>query len=223
MNKRELIKNITIFSNVSGDSLDRLERIVQKVDFNPGNIIFSEGETADALYILKKGAVDLIKSSPSGREQLIRAVGVGEMFAEAAMFSGENYPATAIVKENSSLLVIKKDDFLKFIRLHPEVSMNIMGAMAKLLHHLNALVANLALGSVASRLASYLIESAELAKSSTFKLEIKKRDLAFQLGTISETLSRNLKKFKDDGLIDIHRSTIRIKNSARLKELASGK
>lgn len=219
MNKRELIKSSFIFNNISESALSRLEKIVARSTFNADSIIFSEGEPAEALYILDSGAVDLIKSSPGGREQLIRAVGIGETFAEAAMFSGENYPVTAIARERSSVLTIRKSDFLQFIRSNPEVSLNMMGAMAKLLRHLNTLVANISLGSVQSRLASYIIERAEREKSSVLKLGIKKRDLAFQLGTISETLSRNLKRLKDNGIINIKGNTITIKNKSMLKSL----
>jgi len=91
--------------------------------------------------------------------------------------------------------------------------------MAKLLRHLNRLVAEISMKSVPARLARYLIAESKEAGSNRFELKIKKTELAFKLGTISETLSRTLKKFKDDGLISVSGKLIEILNSSGLSSI----
>ena len=140
MSKQNLIKETPLFSELNASTQASLEKITKTITFSNDEMIFSEGDPAENLYILADGVVDLIKSSPDGKEQLIRQVDEGETFAEAAMFSGESYPVTAITRSEGSLLIISKNEFLSFIKENPDISMQIMGAMAKLLRHLNQLI-----------------------------------------------------------------------------------
>jgi len=220
MNTHELIKETPLFSELKPNAQTELQKITLTITFSKDEMLFTEGEPAENLYILSSGTVDLIKSSPDGKEQLIRQVDEGETFAEAAMFSGESYPVTAIARSKGSLLVIHKNKFLSFIKKNPEISMQIMGAMAKLLRHLNQLITKMTLGSVQSRLAAFIIKRSRESGSPSFELGMKKQELAFQLGTISETLSRNLRKLQDDGIIEVNGQSITIKNATRLNELS---
>lgn len=220
MSKRELIKNTPFFSELNSQAVSSLEKIIRQANYNKNDILFFAGEPAKYLFFVESGLVELIKSSPDGKEQLIRTVNFGETFAEAAMFAGEDYPVTAIVRSKSSIMSISKENFLEFVRSNPEVSLSIMGAMSKLLRHLNTLVTNLSLTSVASRLAQFLLQRSRETGSRSFELGIKKRELAFKLGTISETLSRNFKKMRATGIINVTNNTINIIDITALRDLA---
>lgn len=220
MNKEELLKGCPIFSNVGDSLLKNLAAIARSASYDRDCIIFSEGDDADTLYILASGAIVLVKSSPDGREQLIRNVKPGEVFAEAAMFSGKTYPATAIARQESQVLLIEKREFVVLIQQFPELSLKIMGTMAHLLRHLNNMLAEMSLYSVEGRLASYFLSLVRKFKSNTFALPVKKKELAFELGTVPETLSRNLKKMQGRGLVSIRGNQVIIKDIDRLKTFA---
>lgn len=219
MDKLELLKKCAFFSDIDGASLTGLQKIVGEKKYSKGQMIFSEGEDSTALHILGTGSVDLVKLSPGGKEKLIRTVEPGEVFAEAAVFSGETYPATAMARSESKLFTIKRSKFISFVRSNPDVAIKMLGTMSRLLRHLNNLLSELTLGSVSSRLAKFLIRTSEEEKNISFKLPVRKNDLAFILGTVSETLSRNIKKFKKLGLIEVRGNLIRIKDLKKLKEL----
>lgn len=210
MKRSELIRNCLIFSELENSAIKGLSAIIHEQQISRDEMLFAEGDDASDLYILAEGEIELTKSSPDGKEQLIRTVRAGETFGEAAMFAGDTYPATATAKRASAVLALAKKDFIGYIKAHPEVSLKMMGAMAKLLRHLNRLVAELSLGSVQSRLAGYLMKRYKKDGKRSFMLGIKKRELAFKLGTISETLSRTLKKFKTRRLIDVQGERITI-------------
>jgi CRP/FNR family transcriptional regulator len=212
-----IINKSVLFSGLGPETISAIDKISKSIHLNNGGILFTEDDPASELYILSTGSVDLIKSTPDGKEQLIRRVEPGEAFAEAAVFSGELYPVTAMASSVSTLISISRQNFLNLIKTDPNVSLKMMGTMAKLLRHLNSLVGELALGSVASRLAAYLVKRSTKEGSAEFKLNMKKQDLAFQLGTIRETLSRNLSNFKRLGLIDVKGNVIFIKNIRALK------
>lgn len=220
MNKEELLKCCPIFSNVGDLLLKNLAAIARSTSYDRNCIIFSEGDDADTLYVLASGAIALVKSSPDGREQLIRNVKAGEVFAEAAMFSGKTYPATAIARQESQVLLIEKREFVALIQQFPELSLKIMGTMAHLLRHLNKLLAEMSLYSVEGRLASYFLSLSKKFKSNAFTLPIKKGELAFELGTVSETLSRNLKKMQDKGFVSIRGNQVVIKDIDGLEAFA---
>lgn len=219
MSVQTIIKNCQLFSGLDESAARALGEAAAKQSHAQKSIIFSEGDAVASFFILIDGSVDLIKSTPDGREQLVRQVKPGEMFAEAAMFSGIAYPATAIARTDSTLVVITKPSFVSIVKEHPEVALAIMGTMAKLLRHLNKLVSDLSLGSVASRLARYLIDESKKIGAATFDLPIAKRDLAFKLGTVPETLSRTFKKFASKGVVEVHGRTININDIGKLKKL----
>ncbi len=222
MSTVDLIRSCALFSELEVQAAKELAAIAIKKGFSGGTILFHEGDDADALYILVEGCVDLIKSSPEGREQLVRSVKGGEMFAEAVMFSGETYPATAHVRNASKLLIIRKAAFVKLVRAHPEISMAMIGTMAKLLRHLNARLSELSLGSVPQRLASYMLQRMREEGSSSFSIGMPKKELAVHLGTVPETLSRNLKRMREEGLIEVRRDTVIINDIEGLNDISAG-
>lgn len=215
-----IIQNCPIFAGLDESAAQALAGSAAKQSHAEESIVFSDGDPAASLFILIDGSIDLIKSTPDGREQLVRQVKSGEMFAEAAMFSGIAYPATAIARTDSTLVVVTKSSFLTIVKEHPEVALAIMGTMAKLLRHLNKLVSDLSLGSVAQRLARYLIDESKKLGTTTFDLPLPKRDLAFKLGTVPETLSRTLKKLASKGIVEVHGKTIKISNISELEKNA---
>ncbi len=219
MKTQEHIKESVLFKGLEGSVVSKIASISNVIEKEKNEILFSEDEEADALYILISGSVFLVKSSISGKEQLVRKVGKGEMFAEAAMFSGQNYPVTAIIKQNSKLIVITKIKLQKLIALHPEIALKIMGVMSGLLRHLNQLVSDLSLSSVDARLAKFILNKYQETNSLEFKIGMPKKDLALRLSTISETLSRTFNKFTKKGIISIKKDQIRIKNLDALEEL----
>lgn len=219
MNTKEILKTCVLFSDLDSQSISELAAIANAKSFESGAIIFSEGDESRSFYILSEGSLDLVKISPDGRERLARSVKKGEVFAEAAVFSGDSYPATAIARSACRIFAIEKHAFISLVRRNPEVSFKIMGVMARLLRHLNSLLADASLNSVSTRLAKYLIARSKETNSRAFDLGIKKQELAFHLGIVPETLSRTFKKFQTAGFVAVHGKWIKIKNIEGLRRV----
>ncbi|MFH1874158.1 MAG: Crp/Fnr family transcriptional regulator [Pseudomonadota bacterium] len=213
------LKQYVLFADLDQRGLVAIENIAVLKNISANNAIFYADEPAQTLFLVQKGKVDLIKSSTEGKEQLIRQVNSGEIFAEAAMFSGTTYPVNAITRTDCELILINKKDLLRLIKIHPEISFKMMGAMANLLRHLNNLISELSLGSVSSRLALFLFKRFRQEGKNKFSLGLPKKELAFQLGTIPETLSRTLKKMKKSGLIQVEKDKVTIKDPEQLTTL----
>jgi len=221
MDKRELIAKSPIFSAMSRKAIGDLSAISQIRKAAKDEIIFSEGDAADSLFIAASGKVDLVKYAPDGRERFVRHVGAGETFAEAAMFAGEAYPVSAVARQASALISIDRDKFHKFVQDHPDASLAMLSAMARLLRHWSDLLSELSLSSVESRIAAWLLRKSRASKGQSFRLGIQKKELAFKLGTIPETLSRNLRKLTDSGAISMEGDRITIEDPIALDDVAT--
>jgi len=213
----DVLKKTMLFSGLESSELNELGRVAVSSKVKSSEIIFTEGEDALSLYVLASGSINLVKTSVDGKEQLIRSVKQGEVFAEAAMFSGSTYPVTAVAKSDSQLMIFRKKGLLAFIKKHPDVSLKMMGVMSNLLRHLNSLLGELSLGTVSSRLAAYLLKRAKDEGSKEFSLGVPKSELAFKLGTIPATLSRNFKIMSAKGWISIKGDLVKINDIIALE------
>lgn len=202
--------------------LSKVEKILIKRTYPPNTIIFSEGEPAEGFYIIDSGRVKVFKLSPEGKEYVLHTFESGEMFAEAAMFSGTSYPASAETMQNTTLMYLPKEAFLGLIRKYPELSFKMLGSLSIRLRKFAGIIEDLYLKEVSARLAKYLLDMSVQAGSDSFRLDVTKTELAVRLGMARETLSRAFKKFKDKKIISIDRKHICILNSELLKEVSAG-
>jgi CRP-like cAMP-binding protein len=223
--KRALLGRIYLFSGVGAADLETLAQMALSKSFPRQSVIFWEGKEAQGFYILVSGQAKLVKTSPEGKEYIIRLVGPGETFAEAAVFGDIPYPATAIALEDCQTLFFPKAPFLKHLAASPTLARNMLATLSRLMLHLTKQLEDLSLKEVSARLARYIQERClethgKIEKGLTCELPTTKTHLAAYLGTISETLSRTLSRFKSLGVIEVHKGQITIIDPAALQNLA---
>jgi CRP/FNR family transcriptional regulator len=223
----ELLRRNPLFSGLDDSGLQKVKGIAALHSFKKGNILFSRGDGAHGFFLVTAGKIKIYRLSPNGQEYVMRVVGPGETIAEAAVFSGKTYPASAEALEDSRLYYLKKTDFVALIRESPQLALNMMTGLSLLLRELAQQVEDLSLKEVSARLARFLIEEAEKISSVPadglkIPLDIKKNLLASRLGTIGETLSRTLTKMKQKEIIHINKDIITVRSFQALKEIAEG-
>lgn len=225
--KKQILRSIYLFSGVSDSDLEVLTQMAVSKAFARQDTIFWEGKAAQGFYILITGQIKLIKSSLEGKEYIIRLVGAGETFAEAAVFGDIPYPATAIALEDCQTLFFAKAPFLRHLAASPALARNMLATLSRLMLHLTKQLEDLSLKEVSARLARYLLERCEdehgkVAKGAFCELPTTKTQLAAYLGTISETLSRTLSRLKSLGVIEVDKGKITIIDPAALQNMARG-
>lgn len=217
------LRNCRLFSGLSPKDLENIAAITVVKTYKKGDYVFKEGDTCHGFFVVQKGAINVHRVNLSGREQVIHVFREGDSFAEAALAMDSGYPADARAEEDSQLLLIQKDGFLSLLRTQPEFALRLFVAMSI---HLRVLVEQLeevSLKSVDSRLAKWIlkrIRQIPQGEKLSFELEIPKRVLAAELGTVSETLSRTFSKFKTMGLINVSGKKIDVLNPTGLREVA---
>jgi len=223
----DILSRCALFSGLEKADLQALARIAMVRSYKKGAMIMLEGERARGFYVVASGKVKVFKLSSEGKEQILNIAGPGETFAEAAVFSGMDYPASASALIQAAVLYFPRLEFERLVKKHPHLALNMIGRMSILLRKLNQLVEELSLKEVSARVAKYLLDRAVQAGEGEkqrleVKLEISKHQLAARLGTISETLSRTLTKLKTAGIIQVHRNSIVILDKERLSSVAAG-
>jgi len=209
----------------SGLNKKELEAIAAVVVFRTvgkDEILFFEGDPASGFYVLLTGKIRIYKSSPDGKEYTLHLIGPGQIFAEAAIFRDDIFPANGMAVEDSFVAFFSKNAFLTLLKNSPELSLKIIGSLSAFVRDFNRQVEELSLKEVPARVASFLLSQSEEKKSNIIHLDTSKSELANRLGTIRETLSRNLKKLIDSGIIEVDGKKITILDSARLIAIADG-
>jgi CRP/FNR family transcriptional regulator len=225
MENKEILRKSLLFSGLDEEGLDEVAAIAAKRSFAKGEALFAEGDPATGFYLLAQGSVKLCKVSPDGREKVLHFVHPAETFAEAAFFGDGRYPAEARTLEKGEAIFFPREAFMGLIERNPRFALNLIVSLSLLLRRFARQIEELSFAEVPARLATYLIELAE-RKSTSFQgktyldLDMKKGELASRLGTVSETLSRTFRKFKEEGLAEVEGSRVIILDMARLRNLA---
>lgn len=222
MDTQNLLKKCHLGRELDGEELAALAGIVSVQRPKRGELLFLENDQATGFFVLLSGRVRIYKSSPDGKEYTLHLIGPGEMFAEAAIFKGGTFPANAAAEADSVVAFFPKDRFIRLLTNYPTISLKMIGSLSAFVREFNRQIEDLSLREVSARLAAHLLRVSEKAGERKFELEMSKAELARSLGTISETLSRNLRKMRDRAIIEVDGNTITILDAGRLSALAEG-
>jgi CRP/FNR family transcriptional regulator len=216
---------IPLFSELSEDELKEVLAFSLIKRFKKNAQIFLESDPYKGFYVVLKGSVKVYKVNHDGKEFIMHLLQPYALVADVPMFEKGNYPAHAVAMENAVLLFVPKKAFLGFLENSPPLMRKMLGGFAKKIRTLSLQLENLTLHDVSCRLARHLVDLVEEAKRGTLAepfvhLDSQKSVLASQLGTISETLYRTLKKLEVEGIIKTRGRTIIIPDYKALRALA---
>ena len=217
-----LLKRLHAFEFLRGLDEGALTQIAESAAWKvypPDAVIFWEGDHESNLYFLQYGSLKVLKSSPDGREQVLRFINAGEVFNEVGALAKRPNPATAIALEESGLWLIPRQALDKIVLAHPQVAIQIIENMADKIIGLVTLAADLSLKTVEARFAKLLLDSAE-GDVIERRRWTNQTELASHLGTVPDVLSRVIRELTKSGLIEIDRQSIRILDRAGLSARA---
>ncbi len=216
-----VLVRVPIFSDLSDAELKFLaDRAVSK-HYAAGELVFSEGDPCAGLYVIETGNVRIFKTSAGGREQVLTVEHAGNSVAELPVFDGGAYPASASAATECTLLFISRNDFHALCREHPEVALKVLRMVGLRLRRLVGIIEELSFTTVRHRLATLLLRLArEAGKHSgraEFTITASNQELAAQIGTVRELVSRNLSRFQAEELIAMDGKNITIPDLAKLE------
>jgi len=217
-----ILRKTPLFASLSEAELGALCACVAKRHFRRGELLFSEGDQCLGLFLVASGKVRIFKLSPAGREQVLAVEGPGSSFAELPVFDGGKYPASASALEDAEVLFISRKDFQNYCREHPEVALKVLAVVGARLRRLVGIIEELSFTTVRQRLISVLLRLVQETGSGTkhgVRVELTKshQELAAELGTVRELVSRNLSRLQDEGLLEVDGRTVVVRDVAALR------
>jgi CRP-like cAMP-binding protein len=210
---------------VEGREMINPERKIAALGLNKkiskNSYLFQPGDEATGFYYILGGKVRVFKMDENGREVEVVRLGAGEFLGEAIVLAADAFPAFAQATTDSEVLFFEKQSFLKKLDKDPAAARFFLTLLARKCLTLNERIESLGLRTVRQRLAQYLLSQCQGEKACVIDLKIKKSDLARILGTIGETLSRNLREMQQEGLIKVQGKTIQITDCRKLRAVIS--
>jgi CRP/FNR family transcriptional regulator len=209
-----------MFQDLNEEVCRKLEKSGIKKTYGENEQIFAEGEKANFLPIVCKGCVKMVRFPEPGKEVIIGIFGVGEIFAIAPALDGKTFPATAIAKEKTQLLILPRSAFVELMKESSEFSAVLMTRMCGLLRNRTATVQILAMSSADHRIGNILLNLAKGCKSNLpMEIPFRRQEIAEMSGLTIETAIRSVRKLEKRGYLKIINRKIVLENLEPLKKL----
>jgi len=196
------LKEIILFSKLDSTTLDRICSITTTEKFAKDSIIFYEGGSSKYLYCLASGIVKLYKMTSSDKEIILKYFHSHELIAEVANFENIPYPATSVAYTDVELIKIDFEKFKELVYTNPELSFQIQSSLIQKIKNLEQVISSHLVLDAKDRIAKFIYDNPEEF------FNIKNIEIAKILNVTPETLSRILRTFKNENLIDVKNKTI---------------
>src|SRR5690348_14778171 len=221
----EVLRQAPLFSALDDEAATALRGSMSETKLRRGDVLFHEGDAGDRLYIVMDGKVKLGRSSSDGRENLLAILGPGEMFGELSLFDPGPRTATATAVAETTLLGIGHDAMQTWLTDRPEVSKQLLKALAQRLRRTNEHLADLVFSDVPGRVAKALLDlAARFGRRTDAGLlvahDLTQEELAQLVGASRETVNKALADFATRGWLRLEARAVLILDLERLQRRA---
>ncbi len=220
MTVTDTLRSIPLFSHLRDGDIERIGKGARDRHYTKNSVIVFENDPGEGLYVVLSGQVKVAKIGEDGREVILSTRGEGDFFGEMSLIDDEPRSAHVIAMEDSDLLVLRREDFQKRLHETPRIAIGLLGALCKRLRLADKKIGGLALLDVSGRVARLLIEMADENDGMTVRRAITHQTIAQMIGSSRETVSRSISNMVDQGLIDVTRTAITIKDRSALEAAA---
>ncbi len=192
--------------------------------FAPRELIAVEGEPCRGFFQLVSGRARLFRTGPDGREQIMRLLQAGDTFGEVPVFDGGPNPASVEALEDCRVVLVPAAAFRHIVDTHPAVATGLLKHFARRLRSFTELVEQISLQTVQQRVARYLYmaareEGQQTPEGIVVPRTITQQDLAALVGSVREVVSRTLRVLEDDGIVEVRRKEIVVRDLRALGRL----
>jgi len=206
--KRYLLADHFLFGQLEANEIDNILTLAIQRKFSAGQIIFQKGEEGNSMMIVLSGEVKIGAISADGREIVLNIIHPGEVFGEIALLDGKSRSADAVALNDCQLLIIRRRDFLPYIKKHPEVAVQLISLLCEKLRNTSNTLENIGLLSIPARLARLLLQMAETNHQDTsgnkvlkIRSTLSQRQIGNLIGATRESVNKQLRAWQSDGII----------------------
>ena len=222
MSATAVLERIPLFNQLAPGELQRVVEVTRERTYPKNSVILFEDDPGDALYVVAQGQVKVVLIGEDGREVILSVLGPGEFFGEMALIDDEPRSAHVIAMEDSSLLVLRREDFQGILKQSPGIAVALLRELSRRLRRVDEKVGSLVLLDVNGRVAQLLLDLATEEGGERITRRLTHHTIAQMIGSSRETVSRTMRELVDKGLIEVSRKDIVIRDRAAL-EAAAGR
>ena len=203
-----IVKNIPLFSELSDEETERIERIIIKKNFTKDQIVLFEEDTANYMYIVYSGKVRVVKQSKEGREQIITIHKKNEFFGEMSLLDGKTAPATVIAHEESVIGLLSKNDFEQHLLSDERIRGKIIDLLCTHLRDSWAMIKILSFDNAEQRIVAVLDRMHELYgvvddRGGIITVKLTHQQIANYASVTRETVTRVLNRLEKEAAIQV--------------------
>jgi CRP-like cAMP-binding protein len=216
----EVLRKVPLFSGLGETDLAAFSELTRERSYPKGSVIVFEDDPGDALYLVAAGQVKVVLIAEDGREVILSVLGEGSFFGEMAVIDEEPRSAHVIAMDDSSLLVLRREDFHSRLRSSPEVAISLLKEISRRLRRADEKIGSLVLLDVNGRVAHLLLRMAEDEGGDRITRKLTHHTIAQMIGSSRETVSRTIRDLADKGLVEVSRKAIVIRDRPALEAAA---
>jgi CRP-like cAMP-binding protein len=213
------LSDVDLFRDLSDRDMTELDRMTTITSVPRGRVFYQPEDVGEVLFLIKEGRVQLYRISPEGKKLVIATLGPGTLFGEMALLGQQMHNAFAEALDDCLILVMSRADLERLILNKPVVGLRMLEITGRRLNDAEARLEDMAFKGIPARLASLLLRLAAERNSNDI-VGLTHQDLAETIGTYRETATQVLNDMKAQGLIEIGRKRIEIRDAERLAEVA---
>lgn len=193
--------------------------------FRGGETIFQKDDPGDSMMIVLAGRVKISNYSADGKEAVLNFIEPGQVFGEIALLDGRPRTADAAAMEATELFVLRRRELLPFLEQRPQVAIRLIEVLCTKLRNTTRMVEDVMFLNMGPRIARGLLRLAEdygRRRGSAIRLDLKlnQRELGGYVGLARENINRQLKIWREEGLVTIEDGHITILDEEGLRRAA---
>lgn len=217
----ELIDN-ELFNTIDEEALIKIMNNIKYsiISYQRGEIIFQEEEPCNAIGLIVEGMINIERIYPNGKSIVMSKFKAGDVFGEALLFSKTiKYPATIIALTDCKVLYLPKEEVVRMFSMESRVMENFMMLLSEKIIILNNKIRSISLKSVKQKVVDYILKEYMNEENKEINLKYSKEEIASDIGIPRPSLSRELIKLRDEGLIEFSRNKIIILDIDKLEDI----
>jgi CRP/FNR family cyclic AMP-dependent transcriptional regulator len=215
------MRQVPLFAGLDERALQRLAAASRVRAVRAGELLFSQGEPGEAVYVVQAGRIAIVLATPDGREMVINQMRPGDFFGELALLPGQTHTANAAAREASRVLCIHNAAFLAELEAQPRFMRYLLDTLAGRLRASSERESALAFLTAPARLARLLLQQVQPDDPSGPLVAVSQDELAQEIGVTRQTVAKVLGGWRRAGWIITGRGRIMLVNQAALRRLAS--
>lgn len=226
----QAVRTTPLFKSLSDKDWQDVVQFLHGHCYPTDSYLFFQGDPPEALYLIWRGRVKLVRHTDQGRDVVVTVLGPGQLIGEMAIFDGRPYSMTAVTLEDTAVVTITRNDLMTIIHRYPEVSFEVILELNRRLRLCHDLVRSLAVDRVEQRIARALLRLKDLGGKPTpdgagimIDIHLTRQDISEMTGTTVETAIRVMSRFRKQGLTKNHKGRTVLLDIEGLEAIARGK